>query len=141
MPGLLCAICCFQNPFFLRRDDTDSQLVRVLSLSFHTFTHTLRVANHPVEFRATMIKEAGVDTLSHRKSLPLCVSALFTVLLPSNLYLQSCVEREMSIDMVNDVLDTITVDPMDDGLFSFQDNIVSGKTRAVDSPSRAANMI
>ena len=45
----------------------------------------------------------------------------------------------MSIDMVNDVLDTITVDPMDDGLFPYLDNIVSGKTRAVDSPSRTAN--
>jgi len=49
--------------------------------------------------------------------------------------LQSCVEREMSIDMVNDVLDTMSVDPMDDGLFPFLDNIVSGKIRGVNSPS------
>jgi hypothetical protein len=35
----------------------------------------------------------------------------------------------MSIDTVNDVLDTMTVDPMDDGLFPFLDNIVSGKAR------------
>ena len=49
--------------------------------------------------------------------------------------LQSCVESDMSIDMVNDVLDTMTVDTMDDGLFPFLDNIVSEKTRAVDSLS------
>lgn len=47
----------------------------------------------------------------------------------------------MSIDTVNDVLDTISVDPMDDGLFPFLDNTVSGKTRAGDSPSRTAKPI
>jgi len=37
----------------------------------------------------------------------------------------------MSIDMVNDVLDVMTVDPTDDGSFSLMDNTVSGKTRTV----------
>jgi len=33
----------------------------------------------------------------------------------------------MSLDMVNDVLDVMAVDPTDDGLVSFMDNTVSGK--------------
>ena len=33
----------------------------------------------------------------------------------------------MSLDMINDVLDVMAVDPTDDGLFSFMDNTVSGK--------------
>jgi len=55
--------------------------------------------------------------------------------------LPSRVEREMSIDMVNDVLDVMTVDPTDDGLFSFMGNTVSGKTHTVYSPPRTANLI
>jgi hypothetical protein len=47
----------------------------------------------------------------------------------------------MSIDMVNNVQDAMTVDPIDDDLFSFMDNAVSGKTRTVYSPPRAANLI
>jgi len=47
----------------------------------------------------------------------------------------------MSLDMVNDVLDVMAVDPTDDGLFPFMDNIVSGKTRTVYSPSGTANSI
>jgi len=33
----------------------------------------------------------------------------------------------MSLDMVNDVPDLMAVDPTDDSLFPFMDNIVSGK--------------
>ena len=48
----------------------------------------------------------------------------------------------MSIDMVNDVPDVMTVDPTDDGLFSFMDNTVSSKTRTVYiHRQRMANLI
>jgi hypothetical protein len=45
----------------------------------------------------------------------------------------------MSIDTVSNVQDAMTVDPLDDALFSFMDNTVSGKTRTVNSPSTTAN--
>ena len=45
----------------------------------------------------------------------------------------------MSIDMVNNVHDVMTVDPLDDALFSFMDNTVSSKTRTIYSLSRTAN--
>jgi hypothetical protein len=47
----------------------------------------------------------------------------------------------MSIDIVNNVQDAMTVDPIDDDLFSFMVNAVSGKARTVYSLSRAANLI
>ena len=47
----------------------------------------------------------------------------------------------MSLDMVNDVLDVMAVDLTDNGLFSFMDNTVSGKTRTAYSPSGTANLI
>ena len=80
-------------------------------------------------------KRYGVVKHSHRNPLhsPSVLSA--PVHLPSYT-LPSRVEREMSIDMVNDVPDVMTVDPTDDGLFSFMDNTVSGKTRTVYSPSK-----
>ena len=65
---------------------------------------------------------------------PLCYQHQYSFL--PTYTLPSRVEREMSIDMVNDVLDVMTVDPTDDGLFSFMDNTVSGKTRTVYSPSK-----
>ena len=40
----------------------------------------------------------------------------------------------MSIDMVNNVQDAMAVDPLDDALFTFMDNTVSGKLRTVYSP-------
>jgi hypothetical protein len=42
--------------------------------------------------------------------------------------------------MVNYVLDTVTVDPIDDVTFSFMYNTVSGKTRTFCSPSKTANL-
>jgi len=68
-----------------------------------------------------------VDTPSHRESLspPLCYQHQYTFLLSYTLI--SRVEREMSLDMVNDALDVMAVDLTDDGLFSFMDNTVSGE--------------
>ena len=68
-----------------------------------------------------------MNTPSHRKPVPppLCYQHQYTFLLSYTL--TSRVEREMSLDMVNDVLDVMAVDLTDDGLFSFMDNTVSGK--------------
>ena len=45
----------------------------------------------------------------------------------------------MSIDMISNVQDAMTVDQLDDALFSFMDNTVSSKTRTVYSRSTTTN--
>ena len=49
------------------------------------------------------------------------------------------VEHEMSIGVVNNVQEEMTVDPLDDALISSMDNTVSGKTRTIHSPSMTAS--
>ena len=85
----------------------------------------------PYSFRANTIKEvwSGHHSIVNPSTPPLCYQHQYTFLLTYTL--PSRVEREMSIDMVNDVLDVMTVDPTDDGSFSLMDNTVSGKTRTV----------
>jgi len=111
--------------FFLWRDNTGSRVFRV----FFVWQIAMFISCKHDK------KRYGVVTHSHRKPLPSPSVLSAPVHLPSYT-LPSRVEREMSIDMVNDVLDVMTVDPTDDGLFSFMDNTVSGKTRTVYSPSK-----
>ena len=42
----------------------------------------------------------------------------------------------MSIDMVNNIYDAMTVDPIDDDLFSFMDHTVNGKTQSIHRQKR-----
>ena len=85
-------------------------------------------------------KRCGLDTPSHRKSLSSpSVYRHQSSFLPIYTF-PSRVEREMSISMVNNLQDAMTMDPIDDD-FLFMDNTVSGKTRTVYTPSRTTNLI
>ena len=71
-------------------------------------------------------KRCGLDTPSHRKSLSSpSVYRHPNFFLPIYTFL-SRVERKMSISMVNNLQDAMTMDPIDDD-FLFMDNTVSDK--------------
>jgi len=117
----LCSLTSPQLLFFLRQGNTGSRIFRAF---FFLWQITMFIS------RKQDKKRSGADTLpSNPSTPPLChqhqYSFLLTYTLPSR------VEREMSIDMVNDVLNVMTVDPTDDGLSSLMDNTVSSRTRTV----------
>ena len=117
---------------FFRRANTGSPLARVFF--FCVWQITMFIS------RKHDKKRCGLDTPSHRKSLSSpSVYRHQSSFLPIYTF-PSRVEREISISMVNNVQDAMTMDPIDDD-FSFMDNTVSGKTRIVYTLSRTTNLI